>query len=150
MMTTKEEISDHIRNVRQILVDIIMELNLRGKYHDASKLKSPEIEIFEIYTDKLKRMDYGSPEYHQCLKDMKPALDHHYAVNEHHPEHYNDGIDGMSLIDLIEAITDWKAASMRHINGNLRKSLEINRDRFRISDQLYHILVNTATQLEWI
>ena len=32
-------------------------------------------------------LTYGSDEYKACLTEMKPALDHHYAANRHHPEH---------------------------------------------------------------
>ena len=50
----------------------------------------------------------------------------------------------MNLIDLCELIADWKAASERHNNGNLIKSIEINAERFQIDDQLKQILLNTA------
>jgi hypothetical protein len=78
---------------------------------------------------------------------MKPALDHHYANNSHHPEHYKNGIDDMSLLDLVEMICDWKAASERHNNGNIRKSIEVNGKRFEMSPQLIRIFENTADLL---
>lgn len=43
----------------------------------------------------------GCDEYRACLREMKPALEHHYASNSHHPEHYSNGIQGMSLFDLL-------------------------------------------------
>ena len=82
------------------------------------------------------------------LEDMKPALDHHYANNSHHPEHFKNGIDDMSLIDLLELLADWKGSTLRNKNGNIRKSLEINKERFKISDQLYNILNNTINFIE--
>jgi len=45
---------------------------------------------------------------------MKPAIEHHYKNNRHHPEHFNNGIDEMNLVDLIELLCDWKAASERN------------------------------------
>ena len=39
---------------------------------------------------------------------------------------------------------DWKAATERHDDGDIYKSLNINKDRFKISDQLINILKNTA------
>jgi len=39
-------------------------------------------------TPKLAGSTYGSEEYKAFLGQMKPALDHHYAVNDHHPEHF--------------------------------------------------------------
>ena len=58
-------------------------------------------------------------------------------------------INGMSLIDVIEMLADWKAAGMRHSDGSIEKSLEINRKRFGVSDQLFRILSNTVKELEW-
>jgi hypothetical protein len=59
------------------------------------------------------------------------------------------GIYGMSLLDLIEMLADWKAAGMRHANGNIEQSLEINRKRFDMSDQLFEIFKNTVKELGW-
>ena len=112
--------------------------------HDSSKLRSPEKETFDEMTPKLKDSTYGSEEYKDFLKEMKKALDNHYANNSHHPEFYNDGINGMDLVDLLEMFCDWKAASERHTNGDIYESIEINKKRFNISDQLTQILINTA------
>lgn len=57
------------------------------------------------------------------------------------------GINGMNLIDLIEMICDWKAASERHADGDIFKSIEINSKRFNITPQLKQILLNTAKSL---
>jgi len=74
---------------------------------------------------------------------MKPAVDHHYEMNRHHPEHFADGIDGMNLLDIVEMLCDWKAATLRHKDGDLRKSIETNAVRFKISPQLKRIILNT-------
>ena len=49
----------------------------------------------------------------------------------------------MNLVDLIEMICDWKAASERHADGDIYKSIEINQKRFGYSDELKQILKNT-------
>jgi hypothetical protein len=123
--------------------NVIKDLQQRQMEHDQSKLVSPEVEIFDEYTPKLKNSTYGSEEYKSFLAGMKPALEHHYAKNNHHPEHYADGIKGMSLLDLIEMICDWKAATLRHNDGDIRKSIEINQKRFGYSDELKQIFLNT-------
>jgi hypothetical protein len=69
-------------------------LELRGVEHDRSKLEAPEVDLFDEYTPKLAGCAYGSGEYWQFLKSLKPALDHHYAENRHHPEHFEDGVRG--------------------------------------------------------
>lgn len=75
---------------------------------------------------------------------MNGALQHHYAQYRHHPEHFDNSIDDMNLIDIVEMFCDWKAASERQLDGNLLKSIEKNADRFNIDPQLKHILINTA------
>ena len=50
----------------------------------------------------------------------------------------------IGLIDLIEMICDWKAASERHADGNVYKSIEINQERFGYSDELKNIFNNTV------
>ena len=138
----------HIEGVRNLIGLTITELLKRAKEHDQEKMKEPEVGIFMEYTPKLKGSTYGSPEYNQFLKEMKVALDHHYATYRHHPEHEPHGLDDMNLIDIMEMFCDWMASSRRHNDGNILKSIEINRTRFGMSDQLVNILRNTARYLE--
>lgn len=142
-MDSRIETYKHIQIVQRFLTLIIVDLLKRKENHDQSKLVSPEVEIFDEYTEKLKNSTYGSTEYNQFLKDMKPALDHHYAYNNHHPEFFANGIRGMSLLDLIEMIADWQAAVLRHNDGDIKKSIEINQKRFGYSDELKQIFLNT-------
>ena len=101
----------HIERVRNLLNKCVADLLERGELHDQTKLESPEVELFTEFTDKLATSTYGSVEYEGFRAAMKPALDHHYAHNRHHPEHHKDGIEDMNLLDLVEMICYWKAAS---------------------------------------
>lgn len=134
----------HIMRVRDVLGFFAMELMDRGRVHDQSKLERPEVELFTEYTSKLAGCTYGSDEYKSYLTAMGPALSHHYAKNRHHPEHWKNGIADMNLIDLVEMFCDWKAATERHHDGNLHKSIEKNATRFEMSPQLVKIFENTA------
>ena len=134
----------HIDTVRKYIKIFTDRLTQRGIDHDRSKLESPEVELFAEYTDKLKDLTYGTPEYEESLESLKPALEHHYAKNLHHPEHYNKGINDMNLIDLCEMFCDWKASTERMHDGNLLKSIEVNAERFKINGQLKQILINTT------
>lgn len=192
----RPETLDHIVLVRRLIGRAIDNLKARQEAHDLSKLRSPEREAFDEFTPKLAASTYGSEEYYGFLSAMKPALDHHYAANSHHPEHYrwhcpvcslqidddrakvapegpNEsgvkycprccrngmiyeselvlrpelGIRGMSLLDILEMLCDWKAATLRHADGDLLKSIEINQRRFGYTDELKSILVVTAKEL---
>lgn len=141
---SKQDTLLHIKRVNELMIMAAMELLRRASVHDNSKMESPEKELFDEYTPKLAGCTYGSEEYKSFLTELKPALDHHYANNSHHPEHYPNGVNGMSLFDLIEMFLDWKAASERHNDGDIMRSIEINKDRFGLSDQLVDILKNTV------
>ncbi|RBP89379.1 hypothetical protein DFO70_11126 [Cytobacillus firmus] len=52
-------------------------------------------------------------------------------------------ISQMSLMDIVEMICDWKAATMRHEDGDIGKSIEINQKRFKYSNDLADIFRNT-------
>lgn len=138
----------HIERVRNLINICIKELINRGELHDQTKLESPEVELFTEYTSVLSNTTYGSQEYKDILQKLKPALEHHYCKNRHHPEHHKNGVNDMNLIDLLEMFCDWKAASERHNNGNIKKSIEINGNRFNLSPQLIRIFENTIDILE--
>ena len=139
----------HIEAVRNYLNTCIRELLFRGEQHDQSKLQSPEREMFDEWTEKLRGTTYGSPEYKAMTAEMrKGALAHHYACNRHHPEHHKNGIKDMNLLDIIEMLCDWKSASLRHNDGNILKSIEIQQEKLGYSDDLRIIFENTAKWLD--
>ena len=146
--STKDTL-EHISKVREYMMSAAAELLFRAQEHDKSKLGPIEKPIFDRMTPKLAKLTYGSEEYKEALRELGVALEHHYKNNSHHPEHYEDGINGMNLFDIIEMFFDWKAASERHDNGDIYKSFEINQERFGMSSQLQEIFINTANLLEW-
>lgn len=137
----------HIHEVSASLSEFASELLNRGKHHDKSKLESPEREIFANKHSELANTEYGTPEYKSLLEGVRPAIEHHYAKNRHHPQHWPNGINDMTLVDLVEMLCDWKAATKRNKNGNIRKSIEINAQKFNISPQLKQIFENTVREM---
>lgn len=144
---TNHDTMTHINHVRRFINEFVKDLLDRSEKHDKSKMEEPELPIFMEFTPKLGTVEYNSNEYKKFLKDMKPALDHHYANNSHHPEHFKNGIDDMDLIDLLEMVADWQASIVRSKNGDINASLKINKDRFKISDQLENVLRNTFSKI---
>lgn len=182
----------HIRTVSRLLNLMVRDLLERSERHDQSKLEQPEVALFTEYTPKLAGCTYGSAEYESFRLAMKPALDHHYARNSHHPEHYapteneetrmlerdivtlsasdlppgtiarlvdrltrdlavaRSSVNGMNLLDVLEMFCDWKAATLRHDNGNLRKSIEHNAVRFGMAPQLVALFENTVDMVDEI
>jgi hypothetical protein len=155
---SRPETRKHIDRVTEFLSRAIANLRHRAVVHDQSKLVEPELSAFDVATPKLAELEYGSEEYKQSLKDLGPALDHHFENNDHHPEHYPNGVTGMSLMALIEMLCDWRAAServkQRTDDPKKVKSFEVglgyNQQRFGYSDELAQILLNTARELDML
>ena len=146
-MNTEYETMKHIREVDKSIHMIVLHLLLKAEKHDESKFSEEELPIFKKYTPLLKDTTYGSKIYRKYLEEMKPALDHHYKVNDHHPEHHKQGIKGMNLLDIVEMLCDWYSATKRHADGDIIKSIKLNQKRFGFSDELRDILLNTVNYL---
>ena len=137
----------HIHQVQELLRTCIIELNRRAIDHDNSKFCDDEWPYFLTHTKALAGLTYGSPEYKAALVEMRPAIENHYKRNRHHPEHHLGWVRDMNLLDLLEMICDWIAATQRHTDGDIFKSIELNQKRFFYSDELKEILRNTAISL---
>lgn len=121
----------HIGEVQRALDEVIRDLQGRAYNHDRSKLEEPERSVFDEFTPKLRHSTYGSDEYKRFLEGMGEGLQHHYRVNDHHPEHFEGGIGDMSLMQLTEMLCDWLAATKRHADGDIRRSIDQNAERSR-------------------
>lgn len=82
-----------------------------------------------------------------CINNGGKHLDLEF-IGSPFEEWMNSPMSSMTLVDIIELFCDWKAASERHNDGNLRSSIEINADRFSMSPQLVRIFENTVDLLE--
>jgi hypothetical protein len=147
--------------VQELVGEAIADLQRRAHVHDQSKLVSPEVETFDEYTPKLRDSTYGSDEHKTFLAGMGEGLAHHYRENRHHPEHWVDRdvyflgavehpYQAMNLLDVLEMLADWKAATTRHADGDLGRSIEINAERFGMSPEFVTLLGRTAHDLGWL
>jgi len=128
----------HKWHVHRFIWKTCVALLKRSFVHDLSKFSSAEAELFADVTAQLSNTSYGSDDYYKQLKRLKPALDHHYQHNTHHPEHFEGGLPEMEILDVIEMLCDWKAASLRHNDGDVESSIEHNKSRFGYTEGLAH------------
>ena len=117
--------------VAWFLWKLAAKLGWRAVVHDLSKYGWTETKHFARTIRKLRNTTYGSDEYYALLKEIQPAIDHHYKMNRHHPEHFENGIRDMGAIDQLEMICDWCAACKKHKDGNPVHSAAINAKRFK-------------------
>jgi hypothetical protein len=140
---------DHINKVQVRIAEFQAALDERASLHDASKLEEPELSGYDQLIISLADCEYGTDAYYAALQEAKPMIEHHYRENTHHPEHWPNGVNDMSLLDIVEMLCDWKGASERTRQGSIVASLTHNKERFGLSDQLASILENTVKELKW-
>lgn len=142
---------DHIAKVSARLEQVIELLWGRAKMHDQSKLEEPEKPAYDLLKQLIEGKAYGTLEYTAVMNDprIKDAIQHHVTTNSHHPDAHEGGVNGMTLLDVIEMACDWKAASERGGGVSFIAGVRKNRERGVISDQLAAILENTAKELGW-
>lgn len=121
------------------LVHILLKLAVK---HDASKLDSSELSLWLDLKEKWpNKPAYATSEYTEAMSDARTVLDVHYNQNSHHPEFfYPKGIHGMTVVDQLEMLCDWKAASEAE-GRTLYQSIQDNQKRFGYSEERKAIFI---------
>ncbi len=140
------DVLEHKRKVKYWASALLHDMEERIECHDDSKLQEPEKSIFNIYTPKLKEVEFGSEEYKEHLKEMGIGLKHHYENNSHHPESFHNGVNDMTLGCIFEMLCDWMAAA--EARGK-PMDFDYLSKRFGIEPQLLKIIINTLKEMDF-
>ena len=149
---TREVINAHKLRVFQLMSKLSQEVIRRGYDHDFSKFGPEELPHYAASIDEFEQHPYGSDGYHKAKESLGPAVVHHHKHNRHHPEHFDNGVEGMNLVDLMEMLMDWKSATQNHPEkpGDMAISLAMAIGKYKISPQLTQILLNTIADFEML
>jgi hypothetical protein len=140
----------HVTRIRHLIALCIDKLNNKSAHHDDSKFTELELSYLAKIEEKVYKegnAPFASPEYNERKKLLQPMLEHHYRNNSHHPEHFENGVNGMDLFDVVEMFCDWKAASERGEESSM--NLQHACEKYKIDSQLKEILYNTAKNFKW-
>lgn len=137
----------HIELVKKSIFSFSRQLEERAHVHDLSKFKEDEFSGFMEINQIARQYPYGSQEYKDSIKNNQ-AVSLHYSRNSHHPEFHPIGIDEMGLLDLIEMVCDWKAASETYGQTSFKESLEKSIDRFKPGIEQEYVIRLIAKELE--
>lgn len=129
MSTMKEIIFKHKQLVDRMLRGAAKNLDSRGYNHDNTKLSCAELPHFEEAKPILESSEYLSKEYMEGLKILGPALEHHYANNNHHPEHYAKEwkCDGCRSTFSTEEKTNGVTCPVCGVDGKIKYVCEMSR-----------------------
>jgi hypothetical protein len=138
------DVIDHKVRVGYWLSGFMAQLENRLKTHDDSKLNDPrEKEMFDKWAPELKERVFGTDAYKIALDGMGEGIKLHYKANRHHPEHFEHGVNDMTLMDVVEMLCDWMAAAQAR---NTHVDLAHAAERFGLSEQLVKIFANTLRE----
>ena len=140
-------IHEHTFGVRRRVILMCTALMARAITHDNSKYSESELDGHISQTDEMRGIKYGTDAYYAIKKKYESLSVEHFANNRHHPEHHPNGIDDMTLVDVIEMLCDWLTGS-EDTGTPVERSLEINEERYRISPQLMKVLKNTVRDFD--
>lgn len=127
-MKTLLKMMRHKIFVQANMHDLIAKLQRRAIKHDSSKYLDDEFNGFAELDSVEAFKKFGTPEYKALIENNVGILSH-YKRNTHHPEHFENGIAGMSFLDIVEMVIDWKSACETYGN-DFEKSLEFSIKRF--------------------
>lgn len=142
----------HQQWVAEKMIEVAKRLLDRAVIHDASKFSDVEKNAYvgPVWELNTRQVAYGSEEYIALVTQMGEGWEHHKAHNSHHPENVQvtlpefagDPFSGMDLLDLIEMLCDWCAASKRRGNSPWLPLDKMEKD-LGLSHQLRCVLQNT-------
>ena len=128
----------HQTLVRRYLLELAHRLEQRALIHDLSKLQLDEFTGFVEIQRVAREHRLDSPEYKASIQSDVVNL--HLSRNSHHPEFHHGGIKDMPLLDLIEMVIDWRAASETYGRTTMAESLPMQKERFKMTDEQYRLI----------
>lgn len=146
-ITCRDYLYEHRALVHDKMATVSRDINTRARHHDQSSLNGSEFRIYEEHFDELQKYPMFDPRRDAVLKEMRVATMYHHNANDHHPEHFDDGINGMNLIQMIEFVADIMSQSEQ--NGiDVYEMLPLLKDQYDISSQLYQVILNTVAGIK--
>ena len=133
---------EHINQVKSKMQFLASVFATRGTSHDSSKLIEPEYSGW-LAMDQEPRYPYGSEKYYDKINRYKEVLEHHYSLNSHHPEHFENPSTQMDLVDLIEMLCDWFSYSNNISWLEGYNTINSQCARFGLNDTIRYLLLNT-------
>lgn len=148
----KQMIHIHQHHVGTLMRRMSNDLRSRGNRHDISKFSGIEATIggmnYEEYS-KINVLHPNASDVQEYTEKTKAALIEHYKLNDHHIEHFENGLSDMSLVQLAELICDSVAHLTERGYTPTECVCEIENQfkKYESSDEIVSIVKNTVKYL---
>ena len=143
----------HKVHVDSLMRDVASEIRRRGKSHDTSKFSGIEASLGEMYYEDYNKINVLNPketDVNTYEKKMAAAHIEHFKRNDHHIEHFENGLSDMNLIQLTELVCDILAHMMEKGYSKhdcVDKIGSILKSRYDAPDELVSIVAHTVEYL---
>ena len=118
--------------------------------HDFEKFNIKEFIVLKDVIPlgrKMRKVKYGTIEHKELMGKIRAIKDTHYFNSPHHPEFYKNGFSDMGFLDRVEMIVDWKAATKRNLNGDIKMSIENSQEKYQYGDEDKEWMLKIAENL---
>lgn len=137
---------EHKTTVVQYLLYITEDLRHRAVVHDDSKLDQFEKDMYDALSKEYKHHKSKSNISEKSKMIIKRGLEHHYCLNNHHPEHFKNGINDMTLIDIIEMLCDWMTYADR-CHKDINEIIDYYQHKYNFSNEFKTLINNTIKDI---
>jgi len=134
------------RNIEFTPSAITAALDYRAFTHDNTKIEKPDQKhLLDLLGPRNNtNPDYGTHEYYARIGDFCRS---HHANSTHHPEHFENGVSGMTLIDFIEHLCDTNGARIRYGNGDIVDNIANQAKKYKYTQNFFNLCTNTNKRL---
>lgn len=119
----------HQKSIAEKLNALAKSLIDRGEHHDEAKFTPEELPLLAS----------------EDPRSVDIAMQHHYRLTRHHPQHFKNGMRDMCLIDLVETFVDWEMDAEEE-GKDFSEILAEKQKEFGFSDDIRDIMQNTYDQ----
>lgn len=132
-----KQLIKHIRSVRFKMGLLANLIRKRSRSHDSFKFKEDILTVLSNYNLQLSiAIDEDE------ILNLEKKIELINTRNAKHPAFHKNGINNMTLVDIIEMFSDWLIIAEEK-NLDTVEFLEDNCKQFKISSQVLNIFINT-------
>lgn len=148
----KKSVMMHKTHVSLLMEIMSRDIRRKGRLHDVSKLSGIEASMGEMFQEDYNKINVAiplMPDIEKYNNEMAPAFVEHFKNNDHHVEHFKNGLSDMNILQLTELLCDSLAHMIEkgYAKYECLEKIEFQLKSCNASDDLISIAKNTIDYL---